>query len=207
MPDRGQRLTLTGGADRVGVRLPDRGQAADAHRGCRSCERSAAGSWLGGCVATPGPQATMSVNARRANGGQPLPERGQAADAHRRCLSCERPAAESRPGGYVETPGPLATTPVNAARANGGTRGRKWQHLPDRGQAATSRRRGLATTPVNAATANGGTRGGHLPDRGQAADDTAAAIGGLLEKSSPLRSSKRCAYSVLRRHIPMKRRD
>ena len=46
--------------------------------------------------------------------------------------------AGSRPGGYVATPGRLATTPVNAARANGGTRGREWRHLPDRGQAATS---------------------------------------------------------------------
>ena len=42
---------------------------------------------------------------------------------------------------HVATPGPQATTPVNAARANGGPRGReRWpaggdrQHLPDRGQ-------------------------------------------------------------------------
>ena len=29
--------------------------------------------------------------------------------------------------GYVATPGPQATTPVNAARANGGPRGREWR--------------------------------------------------------------------------------
>jgi hypothetical protein len=46
--------------------------------------------------------------------------------------------AGSRPGGHVAhvaTPGPLATTPENTARANGGPRGR---HLPDCGQAAMS---------------------------------------------------------------------
>ena len=74
--------------------------------------------------------------------------------------------AGSRPSGYVATPGPPATTPVNAARANGGTRGREGQHLPDRGQAATSptsRRRAAWTQarlpPVNATRANGGPRG------------------------------------------------
>jgi len=66
LPDRGQRLTLTGGAYRVSVRPPDRGQ--------RLCSQA----------------------------------------------------------------GPLATTPVNVARANGGGRGREWRHLPDRGQLSTS---------------------------------------------------------------------
>ena len=32
LPDRGYAATLTVGADRVSVRLPDRGQAADVHR-------------------------------------------------------------------------------------------------------------------------------------------------------------------------------
>ncbi len=61
-------------------------------------------------VATPG-TATTPVNATRANGwtrrrewwsaggGQPLPDRGRAADVHRR-PSCERSAAGSRPDGY-----------------------------------------------------------------------------------------------------------
>ena len=35
--------------------------------------------------------------------GQHLPDRGQAADTHRRGLSCERPAAGSRPSGCVAT--------------------------------------------------------------------------------------------------------
>jgi len=53
-----RRLTLTGGADRVGVRmpgdvvvgqhLPDRSQASDAHMRCRSCERPDAGFWPSG---------------------------------------------------------------------------------------------------------------------------------------------------------------
>jgi hypothetical protein len=55
---------------------------------------------------------------------QYLPDRGQATDAHRRCLSCERPDAGSRPAATsrrraADRPRPA---PANAARANGGTR-------------------------------------------------------------------------------------
>ena len=57
--------------------------------------------------------------------------------------------AASRPNGYlapVATPGPQATTSVNAARANGGTRG---QQLPDRGQAAMLTGRPIGGNPVD----------------------------------------------------------
>ncbi len=104
-------------------------------------------------AATPGQMASKPrlppVNAARANGGtvtenglvaSVVGQPGQAADAHRRCLSCERPAPGSRPslrrdaGAYTPIP------PVNAARANGGPRGREGRpasghHPPDRGQA------------------------------------------------------------------------
>jgi hypothetical protein len=78
--------------------------------------------------------------------GRPLPDRGQAADAHRRCRSYGRPVswgrgrrsalAESwsaaRSRGRCHRPLP----PASAARANGRRRWRKPRHLPDRGQAA-----------------------------------------------------------------------
>ena len=50
-----------------------------------------------------------------------------------------RPVPTSRRRGRLRTK--TRIPPVNATRANGGTRGRERRHLPDRGQAATSRRR------------------------------------------------------------------
>jgi hypothetical protein len=59
----------------------------------------------------------------------------------------------------VATPGPLATTPVNATQANGGTRGREWQprdqDLPDRGQRL---RRDAGATGHNARERDTGER-------------------------------------------------
>jgi len=152
LPDRGQRLRSQG-AYRVSVRLPDRGQAAQ--------------------VATPGLQATTHVNATRANvgirGRRWRPDQRAAIPlwtapagsrpsgyAHRRCLSGGRPAAGSRPG-YVATPGAQATTPVNAARANGGTRGRRrGQHLPDRSRGADAHRRRRSCGRPDAGSRPGG---------------------------------------------------
>ena len=70
--------------------------------------------------------------------------------------------AGSRPSGATPpTPGPQATTPANAARANGGTRGRERRSTcrvaAKRLYVATPSY--LATTPVNAARANGGRCG------------------------------------------------
>ena len=96
----------------------------------------------------------------------------------RRLFPCEKGGVKN---GYVPSPmsrrRALATgpplPPVNATRANGGTRGgNDGQHLPDRGQAATSRRRDQATT--SARERDTGERrddgGGdqHLPDSCQA---------------------------------------
>jgi hypothetical protein len=94
------------------ARERDTGEQRDAGAAMRP---ASAGSRPGGYVATPGPQATTPVNATRANGGTrgryrraPCDHRGQAADAHRRGLACERSAAGSRPSGcvaHVATPG------------------------------------------------------------------------------------------------------
>ena len=121
-----------------------------------------------------------------------LPDRGQAADAHGRGLSCGRPDAGSRPNVHVATPVPQATTPVNATRTNGGTRG---QHLPDRGRRLVVPTPGRPATqprfpPVNATRANGGPRGRerwHLPDRGQAADTHSQHSGGERVAVAPTR--------------------
>ncbi|GEM_PF-1752144 len=101
-----RRLTLTGGADRVGVRMPgtrpggqhllDRGQAAHAHRrGLAGCPSSGQPTLTGGAdrvgVRLPGVVGS----------GQHLPDRSQAADAHRRGRSCERPDAWGRGTGMV----------------------------------------------------------------------------------------------------------
>jgi len=138
-------LTLTGGADRVSVRLPDRGYVAH--------------------VATPGPQSTTPVNATRAyggtwggncsqraamvcgtcriaakrltltggdrvgvrvpgtRGGQPLPDRGQAATS---------PTSRRR--------GHCGHKPASARERGTGARrdaGRECRQLTDRVQAAT----------------------------------------------------------------------
>jgi hypothetical protein len=96
---------------------------------------------------------------------------------------------------HVATPGPQATTPVNATRANVRPRGREWptggrrrastcRIAAKRHPVPTSRHRAPWTaasrreggpTPVNATRANvgdvggnGGDGGQHLPDRGQA---------------------------------------
>jgi len=105
---------LTGGADRVSVRLPDRGQAAMSRR--------------------RGQLATMPVNVTRANGGT----RGREAAGRDPVASTCRIAARLRSQAvpivwasgcriatwryvtHVATAVPQATTPVNAARANGG---------------------------------------------------------------------------------------
>jgi len=107
IPQSDQAATLTGGADRVGVRLPDRGQATDApRRGRAGCPNSLSinafdklfggtglrgGDHVGGTCRIAAKRLTLTGGADRV--GVRLPDRGQAADAHRRCLSCERPAA------------------------------------------------------------------------------------------------------------------
>ena len=173
LPDRGQ-ATLTGGAYRVSVRLPvDATRANGGTRGRYGRYGAApARSRPSGSVATPGPQATTPVNAARANGGtrgrewRHLPDRGQAADAHRRRRVSGGQHLPDRdqatPRAHIATPGPQATTPLNAARANVGPRGREWRPLPDRSQAADAHRRCLSC-------------GQHLPDRGQAATLTGGA--------------------------------
>ena len=83
-----ERLTLTGGADRVGVRMP--GNAGGNASTCRivASLRSQAVPivWASGCLGTWAAAST-------------LPDRGQAADAHRRGRLCGRPDAGSRPSG------------------------------------------------------------------------------------------------------------
>ncbi len=99
------------------------------------------GVWLTGCLGRL---------------GQHLPDRGQAANAHRQCRSCERPAAGSRPSCYTHRRHHLpdrgqAADDTSAIVWLTGClepRGREWrldqraaipagQHLADRGQAAT----------------------------------------------------------------------
>jgi hypothetical protein len=87
------------------------------------------------------------------------------------------------PSSHVATPGPFATgtrlSPVNATRANGGTRGREWREwrpLPDRGRATLTGGRGVWLTGWL-----GRRAGHHLLDRGQAADDTPAATVGMTD--------------------------
>jgi hypothetical protein len=64
--------------------------------------------------------------------------------------------------------------PVNATRANGGPRGREWQHLPDR-VARVAMPGPQATTPVNATGANVGTRAREWrPDQRRQAAQAAA---------------------------------
>ncbi len=142
---------LTGGAYRVGVRLPNRGQAAACpHRDARAAKQPR----------------LPPVNAARANGGLAawgmsaatghLPDRGQAADAHRRCLrvsvrlpdrghvtDAHRRPSCGQPAAHIATPKPQATTPVDATRANGGDTG--WP-LPDRGQGLWVGHAHVATT-------------------------------------------------------------
>jgi hypothetical protein len=138
-------------------------------------------------VAMPGPLATQTrlppVNPTRANGGAREREWWPVASTCR--IAAKRLRRDA---------GPQATTPVNAIRANGETRGReRGQHLPDRGQAAALPRRDAGATGHNARGRDTGERWDavagtawsrslrhHLPDRGQAADDTSAAIVGLL---------------------------
>ena len=92
-------------------------------------------------------------------------------DADRRRLTA-RPVGGDRAGDGCPEPrrGAGTTDPNSACERDTGERrdagaGTAWsrsngRHLPDRGQAATSRRRGqLATTPANAARANVGPRG------------------------------------------------
>ncbi len=86
--------------------------------------------------ATPGAHALPSVNPARPNGGtramqgQPLPDRGRAADAHRRCRSCGRldawgrgrraaPAGSRRlhrTCGHVPPPRPVGTNDADFAQ-------------------------------------------------------------------------------------------
>ncbi len=120
-------------------------------------------------VAMPGPLATQTrlppVNPTRANGGAREREWWPVASTCR--IAAKRLRRDA---------GPQATTPVNAIRANGETRGReRGQHLPERGQAAALPRRDAGATGHWSRSLRH-----HLPDRGQAADDTSAAIVGLL---------------------------
>jgi len=128
---------------RAGMPAPAGSWPAYAHRQCRSCGRPDA--W--GRGQRPAPCRIAAKRLTLTGGadcvGVRMPDRGRAADAHRRCRSCGRPDAGFWPDAYVATPVHLATgtrlPPVDAAQANVGPRGREWRHLPDRGQAATSR--------------------------------------------------------------------
>ena len=64
--------------------------------------------------------------------------RGCVVGASTRRIAARRLRPQTLPA-HVATPGLLATgtrlPPVNVTRANGGTGGRLWQHLPDRGPA------------------------------------------------------------------------
>jgi hypothetical protein len=108
-----------------GRHLPDRGQAT-------LTARAIGGLWPTGCLRRDA-VAGLSCGRLRSS---PAGSRPRVHVAH-----VVTPAG-SRPVAHITTPGRLATTPVNAARANGGSRGRDGHDLPDCDQAAASRRRG-----------------------------------------------------------------
>ena len=93
------------------------------------------------------PLATSRGRAGHEPSSQHLPDRGQwltarggdRADPCRGRGLWQHLPDRGRAAAHFATPGPQATTPVNAAWANGGPRG-EWQHLPDRGQAADAYR-------------------------------------------------------------------
>jgi len=161
-----ERLTLTGGADRVGVRMPDSGQTPtsrrqstwlqgrDFRRWTRHRRTWGHGGGNGGTCRIAAkqlrrdasPQATTSVNAARANGGtrgreRRLGQRRQAAPAGSRPSGCRHAAA----------------TGHNARERDTGERrgaGRRCgQHLPDRDQAGTRQRRQRRPTDMMTAAA------------------------------------------------------
>ncbi len=72
-----KRLTLTGGADRVGVRVPDRGYAYKRRQGHRPLPPVNAARANGGTRGRQGADRCVGT-------GRHLPDRSRAADAHRR---------------------------------------------------------------------------------------------------------------------------
>jgi hypothetical protein len=164
--------------------------------GCRGrCRPAPAGS-------RPGYVATVPTSRRRgplgAVMGHPLPDRGQATWPRAHAATPGRAALNNAGAATGQSPriaaGRLTTSrrrnlwpqtrlpPVNAARANGGTRG--WQPLPDRGPAATSptsRRRGIPLC--------GRRWWHHLPDRGRAVTLTGrtASIRSNVARCGPFR--------------------
>jgi len=188
--------TWDGNGHNGGQSLPDRGQAADAHRRCRSCGRPVASTsrfaakrptLTGGAdrvgVRMPGNvvvgqhlpdhgQPTLTGGAYRVGGR--MPNRGRAASAR----SCgHRVAGMPDRGGYahvayVATPDPLwpqtPLPPVNAARANVGYVGGDWA------APAGSRPGGYIATPGPTGH-NARERG--MGERGDAGAGTAAPAG------------------------------
>jgi len=144
---------ITGGADRVNVRLP--GDVASRRMftdGASLCRIAAKRLTLAGGADRVGVRMPEDADV-----GQPLPDRGQAT-------------------AHVATPVQLATgtrlTAVNATRANGGPRGREWRGRDPVGNTCRLAARRLCSQarpvplwtqtrlpPVNATRANGGTRG------------------------------------------------